>query len=462
MQENGNDTIAAISTAVSESGIGIIRISGPGAVECADRIYRSKGGNRHLKEAGSHTIHYGFIYDGEEMVDEVLVSVMLAPRTYTAEDTVEINCHGGVYAMKRVLETVLKNGARAAQPGEFTKRAFLNGRIDLSESEAVMDVIESKNQMALSTALQALKGSVRDKIRSLRSGILENTAFIESALDDPEHYSLDGFSDTLSVRLDGWLREIDRMIRTFDDGRLLREGVRTVIVGKPNAGKSSFLNLLVGDEKAIVTDVAGTTRDIITDTVNIGGITLNLADTAGIRNAKDTVEKIGVDRALHAAENADLIIYIVDSSTNIDMNDEKIQKAIEGKKTIILVNKTDLGTDFDSEALRQRYPGVPLILFSAKTGSGLGEFERVLKDMFYRGDISYNDEVVITNVRQKNLLEKAQKSLMMVRTSIRESLPEDFYTIDLNDAYASLGEIIGEQVDEDLINEIFSKFCMGK
>ena len=387
---------------------------------------------------------------------------MKAPGTYTAEDTVEINCHGGVFVMKKVLETILKTGVRAAEPGEFTKRAFLNGRIDLSQSEAVMDVIESKNSMALSNSLNALGGSVQRKIKSLRAQILESTAFIESALDDPEHYSADGYALVLSEKVSSWADDIRHMIRTFDDGRMLREGINTVIVGKPNAGKSSFLNLLIGDDKAIVTDIAGTTRDILTETVNIGDVTLNLADTAGIRDTSDKVEKIGVDRAMKAAQEADLIIYIVDSSTNIDMNDKKIQKAIEGKKSIILLNKTDLKKEIDTEKFRNEHPGVPVIPFSALKGSGLKEFEETLKNMFYTGAVTYNDQVVITNVRQKNLLQKALESLEMVQNSISQGMPEDFYTIDLEDAYASLGKIIGEQIEDDLADEIFSKFCMGK
>ncbi len=462
MYDTENDTIAAISTAVSESGIGIIRVSGPDAIACADRIYRSKNGKFHLRDAKTHTIHYGYIYDGSECIDEVLVSVMKAPGTYTAEDTVEINCHGGVFVMKKVLETILKTGVRAAEPGEFTKRAFLNGRIDLSQSEAVMDVIESKNSMALSNSLNALGGSVQRKIKSLRAQILESTAFIESALDDPEHYSADGYALVLSEKVSSWADDIRHMIRTFDDGRMLREGINTVIVGKPNAGKSSFLNLLIGDDKAIVTDIAGTTRDILTETVNIGDVTLNLADTAGIRDTSDKVEKIGVDRAMKAAQEADLIIYIVDSSTNIDMNDKKIQKAIEGKKSIILLNKTDLKKEIDTEKFRNEHPGVPVIPFSALKGSGLKEFEETLKNMFYTGAVTYNDQVVITNVRQKNLLQKALESLEMVQNSISQGMPEDFYTIDLEDAYASLGKIIGEQIEDDLADEIFSKFCMGK
>lgn len=457
-----SDTIAAIATAMAGAGIGIIRVSGNEAVSVVDRIYHSKDNKKKLADQPSHTIHYGFIQDGEEVIDEVLVMIMRGPRSFTAEDTVEINCHGGVFVMKKVLETILKTGVRAAEPGEFTKRAFLNGRIDLSQSEAVMDVIESKNSMALSNSLNALGGSVQRKIKSLRAQILESTAFIESALDDPEHYSADGYALVLSEKVSSWADDIRHMIRTFDDGRMLREGINTVIVGKPNAGKSSFLNLLIGDDKAIVTDIAGTTRDILTETVNIGDVTLNLADTAGIRDTSDKVEKIGVDRAMKAAQEADLIIYIVDSSTNIDMNDKKIQKAIEGKKSIILLNKTDLKKEIDTEKFRNEHPGVPVIPFSALKGSGLKEFEETLKNMFYTGAVTYNDQVVITNVRQKNLLQKALESLEMVQNSISQGMPEDFYTIDLEDAYASLGKIIGEQIEDDLADEIFSKFCMGK
>ena len=309
-----NTTIAAISTAVSASGIGIIRISGPEAMDVISRIYRSKGGKKKIKEVPTHTIHYGYIYDGEEIVDEVLVMVMRAPKTFTGEDTVEIDCHGGVYAMNRVLETVLKNGAKIAGPGEFTKRAFLNGRLDLSQAEAVMDVIQAKNEYALKSSMSQLKGSVQKTIKEIRSDLIYEIAFIESALDDPEHISLEGYPQKLHGIVGKEQKSIEELLKTSTDGKIIREGIETVIVGKPNAGKSSLLNLLVGENKAIVTDIEGTTRDILEEYITLHGITLKIVDTAGIRETEDVVEKIGVSRAREVAKGADLVLYVVDSS----------------------------------------------------------------------------------------------------------------------------------------------------
>ncbi len=460
------DTIAAISTAVSESGIGIIRISGEEAFSVIDRIYRSKGGKKVLSREPSHTIHYGFILDGDEVVDEVLVMIMRAPRTFTAEDTVEINCHGGVYAMKRILETVLKNGARPAQPGEFTKRAFLNGRIDLSQAEAVIDVIQAKNEYALKSSLSQLKGSVQKAIEELRERILYHMARIESALDDPEHISLDGYPEELSRENAVWMEKLQKLIDSAENGRMIKEGIKTVIVGKPNAGKSSLLNLLVGEERAIVTEVEGTTRDILTETIQVCGITLNVVDTAGIRDTADRVEKIGVERAREHARDADLVIYVADSSRKLDDNDRDILEMLQGRRVIVLLNKTDLDPVTTEEMLRDSIrewlPDAPILLVSAKRQVGMELLEQTIKDLFYQGEISFNDEIFITNVRQKNLLIEARDSLRQVENSIRCGMPEDFFSIDLMSAYESLGEIVGAQVGEDLVNEIFSKFCMGK
>lgn len=456
------DTIAAISTAVSESGIAIIRVSGEEAFSVVDRIYRSPNGVKRLSEVPSHTVHYGFIMDGAETVDEVLVTVLRAPRSFTAEDTVEVNCHGGVYAAKRVLETVLKNGARLAEPGEFTKRAFLNGRIDLSQAEAVIDVIQAKNEYALKSSVSQLKGSVQEAVVSLRKEILYQIAYIESALDDPEHISLDGYPSQLEQKNTTWMERLQKLIDSAENGRLIKEGIKTVIVGKPNAGKSSLLNLLVGEERAIVTDIAGTTRDILTETIQLNGITLNLADTAGIRQTEDLVEKIGVAKAEETVQDADLIIYVVDSSTPLDENDDKIISMLEGKKAIVLQNKTDLRTVTTEEMLREKIIGHPVIAVSAREKTGLEQLEACIKHMFYQGEITFNDQVYITNIRQKNLLESALESLKQVKNSIYLQMPEDFFSIDLMSAYESLGEITGETIGEDLVNEIFSKFCMGK
>ena len=454
-------TIAAISTAMSASGIGIVRISGEDAMEVISRIYRSKGGKKRIKEVPSHTIHYGYIYDGEELIDEVLVMIMRAPRTFTGEDTVEIDCHGGVFAMKRVLETVLKNGAEIAGPGEFTKRAFLNGRMDLSQAEAVIDVIQAKNEYALRSSIDQLKGSVQKAICDIREKIIYHIAYIESALDDPEHISLEGYPQELLEVVDKEQLEIKKLLKSSSDGKMIQEGIQTVILGKPNAGKSSLLNLLLGENRAIVTDIAGTTRDILEEYITLHGITLKIVDTAGIRETEDIVEKIGVDRAREMAQKADLILYVVDSSVPLDSNDEEIMSMLNGKKAIILYNKTDLKAAIEIDRLREK-AGHPVIPISAKEETGITELEEKIKDMFFGGELSFNDEVYITNARHKAALEEADKSLDLVRNSILGGLPEDFFSIDLMNAYENLGKILGESVGEDLVNEIFSKFCTGK
>lgn len=454
-------TIAAISTAMSESGIGIIRVSGPEAVDIVSRIYRSKGGKKEINKVPTHTIHYGYIYDGEELIDEVLLMVMRAPRTFTGEDTVEIDCHGGVYAMKRVLETVLKNGAKTASPGEFTKRAFLNGKMDLSQAEAVMDVIQAKNEYALKSSMEQLRGSVQKAIRDIRKDLIYHIAYIESALDDPEHISLEGYSQELLEIVEKAQEEIAHLLKTASDGKMIKEGIRTVILGKPNAGKSSLLNVLVGENRAIVTDIEGTTRDILEEYINLHGISLRMTDTAGIRETEDVVEKIGVNRARDMAKEADLILYVVDSSRPLDENDEEIISMLDSRKAIVLYNKTDLESKVDMKALKERV-NRPVISVSAKEETGIRELEKEIKNMFFSGEISFNDEVYITNARHKEALMEAAESLRLVKNSIEMDMPEDFFSIDLMNAYESLGCIIGESVGEDLVNEIFSKFCMGK
>ena len=457
------DTIAAISTAVSNSGIGIIRISGKDAVAVADRVYRSRGGKKRLADQPTHTIHYGYIVDQGETVDEVLVMLMRGPKSFTAEDTVEVTCHGGVYAMKRVLDVVLKNGARPAEPGEFTKRAFLNGRIDLSQAESVMDVIQAKNEYALKSSLQQLKGAVRTAIEELRSRILYQTAFIESALDDPEHISLDGYPGRLSEEVHQLQKTLSELIASSENGRILKEGIRTVILGKPNAGKSSLLNALVGEERAIVTDIAGTTRDALEETIAFQGITLNLIDTAGIRETEDVVEKIGVGRAIEKAGEADLILCVFDAARPLDENDREILKVIEGKQAILLLNKTDLAVTLQETKLQELTGGrYPVVSVSAKEQTGLSKLTEQIHNLFYQGEISVQDELYITNARQKHALLDAAEGLQRVQESISLGMPEDFYSIDLLAAYEALGTITGETVGEDLVNEIFSRFCMGK
>lgn len=455
------DTIAAVSTAMAPSGIGIVRLSGPEAVEIADRIYRSTKDGKRLSEQKTHTIHYGYIVDGEVEVDEVLVMLMRGPHTYTGEDTVEINCHGGVLSVKKVLETVIEHGARPAEPGEFTKRAFLNGRIDLSQAEAVMDVISAKNEYALKSSLGQLKGSVLEKIKDIRAAIIYEIAFIESALDDPEHISIDGYGKKLEGVVGEQLGKIERLLEKSDQGKMMQEGIKTVIVGKPNVGKSSLLNLLVGEEKAIVTDIAGTTRDVLEETINLQGISLRMLDTAGIRQASDKVEQIGVDRAKGHAKDADLVLYVVDASVAMDQNDEEIMELIRGKKAIVLLNKSDLTNVITVEEMKEKVD-VPVLMISAREQSGVDKLEDTVKGLFFSGELSFNDEVYITNIRHKTALRSACESLKQVQESIRMDMPEDFFSIDLMSAYEALGEIIGESVGEDLVNEIFSKFCTGK
>lgn len=460
------DTIAAIATAMTNSGIGIVRISGEEAFSVIDKIYRSKNGKKKLSQEESHTVHYGYICDGEKIIDEVMVVIMRAPRSYTTEDTIEIDCHGGTLVMKRILETVIKYGARPAEPGEFTKRAFLNGRIDLSQAESVIDVINAKNDFALESSISQLQGKVKEKIKEIRGKVIHEIAFIESALDDPEHFSIDGYGEKLSKIIEGISKEIEILLASSENGVLLKEGINTVIIGKPNAGKSSLMNVLLGRERAIVTDIAGTTRDALEEKINLNGITLNIVDTAGIRDTEDIVEKIGVDKAKEYLKNANLIIYVVDSSTELDQNDEEIISMLSDKKAIILLNKSDLSQVTSQEVvekvLEEKNMEKPVISISAKEQTGIDKLENTIKEMFFQGELSFNDEIYITNVRQKAALQSAMKSFQLVQQSIENEMPEDFYSIDLMSAYEELGSIIGEAVGEDLVNEIFSKFCMGK
>ena len=454
------DTIAAIATAMSSSGIGIVRISGEEAVLVADRIFEMKN-HKKLSEMPTHTIHYGHIHDEDEVIDEVMVLLMRGPKSYTREDTVEIDCHGGVYVMKRILETVIRHGARPAEPGEFTKRAFLNGRIDLSQAESVIDVIYSKNDFALKSSLSQLSGSVSEKIRDIRGTVLHEIAFIESALDDPEHISLEGYPEQLSEIVSGVADKIEKLLANSDNGKMLKEGISTVIVGKPNAGKSSLLNTLVGEEKAIVTDIAGTTRDVLEEQINLNGVLLNVIDTAGIRDTEDVVEKIGVERAKKYLKDADLVIYVVDTSTALDENDAEIMELLRDRHAIILLNKSDLEQITTVEDVRKHLDKT-MIPISAKEQTGIDALEKEIKEMFFSGKVTFNDEVYITNIRQKTALQEALRSLKLVQQSIEDDMPEDFYSIDLMNAYEELGTIIGEAVEDDLVNEIFSKFCMGK
>ena len=458
------DTIAAIATPLADAGIGIVRISGEEAFDLIGRIFRKKDGSQltSIRDVVSREVYYGFIYDGDRPLDEVLMIVMKAPHSYTAEDTVEIDCHGGSLMMKRILETVVRNGARLAEPGEFTKRAFLNGRIDLSQAEAVIDVISAQNDHALQSSVSQLQGSVSRTIKGLRERILYQVAYIESALDDPEHIPLDeDYRDQLESFLETVKVEIRALIASFDHGRVMTEGVKTVILGKPNVGKSSLMNLLLGEERAIVTDIAGTTRDTLEEKLSLGGITLKVVDTAGIRSTEDVVEKIGVDRAKRAAGEADLIIYVVDGSSPLDEDDRAIMELIRDKQSIVLLNKSDLAIVVSKEELEER-TGQRVIMISAKEELGMDRLEEEIKALFYQGEIHFNDQVILTNLRHKTALEESLRSLERVEQSIAEGMPEDLYPIDMMDAYGQLGSIIGEAVGEDLVDEIFRKFCMGK
>lgn len=455
------DTIAAIATAMSNAGISIVRMSGKDAISIAAKLYRSPKNKKNLAALPSHTVHYGYIQDGEQIVDEVMLLIMKGPNSYTREDVIEIDCHGGIVVTKKILELLIKNGARPAEPGEFTKRAFLNGRIDLSQAEAVIDLINAKNDMALQSSVSQLKGNILEAIREMRKKIILDVAFIEAALDDPEHMEIAGFGEELLERVAQQEKELLQLLALADRGRIIKEGIKTVILGRPNAGKSSLLNMFLGEERAIVTEIAGTTRDTLEESISLGEVALNLVDTAGIRKTGDYIEGIGVEKAKETAKSADLILYMIDSTKNLDENDKEIISFIENKKAIVLLNKIDLDSVISREEAEQAV-NRPVIEISAKKGLGLAALEEKIKDMFFDGELSFNDEIYISNLRHKNALERALESLSKVRESILGGMPEDFYTIDLMDAYGALGEIIGESVGEDLINTIFSEFCMGK
>lgn len=462
---NDNDTICAIATSLTPSGIGIIRISGNEAINIVSKVFvNSKKEKINISE--SHKVKYGYIYDkiNNCFLDEVLVIPFFAPHSYTAENVVEIQSHGNAVVLKNILNLINENGARLAEPGEFTKRAFLNGRIDLSKAESVADIISSKNEYALKASFNQLKGNLSDKLNIFRNKILESTAYIEACLDDPEHMSLDGYKEELKTNCENIVAELDTIIKNYDNSKIIKEGINTVILGKPNVGKSSLLNTLLNEDRAIVTDIAGTTRDTIKESINLNGITLNIIDTAGIRNEQniDTVEKIGIDKAKSEAGAADLIILVLDSSKPLDENDETLIKLCSSlnKKIITLLNKSDLTAHktFGDDS----HIGEPLITFSTKTKEGLTDLTNTIEQMFINKELDFNNEIFISNERQLSLIKKAKVSLLNVVSSIDNKMPEDLLTIDLTDAYTYLSQVLGIEINDDLVNEIFSKFCMGK
>ena len=464
------DTICAVATGMGRSAIGMIRVSGPEAVPVCDGIFKGK---KRIKDMDSFTAAFGRIMDGDTILDEAVVLVMKAPHTYTTEDTVEIDLHGGTYVVRKVMDLLIRKGVRTAEPGEFTKRAFMGGRIDMTEAEAVMDVINAESDMALSASVNQLTGRLRDEIRDLREKILYNTAYIESALDDPENYSLDGFDEDLNATVEEVLSRIDVLIDSSDEGRIIKEGIRTAIVGRPNAGKSSILNLLLGENRAIVTDVEGTTRDTLEEYAEIDGIVLKLIDTAGIRETEDTVEKIGVEKARKSIDEADLVLLVIDGSEGLTENDREIIQLLGDKKVIVLINKSDkqqiisdediikmVGETLDISHVSKA--DVDVLQISAKTAEGLAQLKEKIKELFFSEKIDYNNQVYITNTRNKESLIAAKSSLEKVAESVAAGVGEDFYTIDLMSAYESLGEIIGEALEDDLADKIFREFCMGK
>lgn len=463
-----NPTIAAIATALDNSSIAIIRVSGDEAIDIVSKIFITPSGKL-LSDCKSGTINYGHIVNKGDVIDEVYVSIFRAPNSYTRENVVEINTHGGIYVTKKVLAILLQNGCRLAMPGEFSKRAFLNGRIDLSQAEAVMELINSENDLSLRSGISKLSGSVYKKIKKIRDEIIYEIAHIESALDDPEHINLDNYSEIIRNKIDNTIIDLQRLSDSAETGRIIRNGIKTVIVGKPNVGKSSVMNVLLGEDRAIVTDIEGTTRDSIEEGLKLGNINLRLIDTAGIRNSEDIIENIGIEKSISLCNDADLILFVIDSSRKLDDNDIKIIEMTENKKMIILLNKTDkemVVSEADIDKLMSQRGSESssyyIIPVSAKENIGFDKLSDAAESMFIDTAVINSNEVIITNLRHKANIDDAIMSLKSVINSIELGMPEDFYTIDMMGAYTSLGYIIGEEVDDDLVNEIFSKFCMGK
>ena len=468
MEQLYNSTIAAISTAMSNSGIGIVRMSGPEAFQIADRVYKGKK-EKKLCEQQSHTIHYGYMVDGDQVIDEVLVMLMRGPHSYTGEDTVEINCHGGVYVVKRILELLIKNGARPAEPGEYTKRAFLNGRLDLSQAEAVGDLIASQNEYALQSSVSQLKGNIKDKIGEMREKILYHTAFIETALDDPEHISVDGYGETLKKVVDEIIEAMKRLLDSCDDGRIIKEGVRTVILGKPNAGKSSLLNVLLGEDRAIVTDIAGTTRDVLEEQINLNGILLNIIDTAGIRETNDTIESLGIERTFQKLDQAEIVLWMIDAvnaASQIEQLSEKIIPRCEGKHLIVVFNKADLIEGKQKEDLLSLLKDFPKestesIFISAKQRENTSELQKMLIDAAHLPTVTQND-IIVTNVRHYEALNKALEAIHRVQNGLDSQISGDFLSQDIRECIFFISDIAGEVTNDMVLQNIFQHFCIGK
>ena len=456
-----DDTIAAIATAPGEGGIGIIRISGEKSLEVAQSIFKSKSGKM-IKDYNARTLIYGTIVDGEKVIDEVLVAYMKGPNSYTAEDVIEINCHGGFISVKKILELILSKDVRLAEAGEFTKRAFLNGRIDLSQAEAIIDVIKSKTDMAHEVAQNQLEGSLSNKIKELRNNVTEVLAHLEVAIDFSEEDVEEITYQTLSEKAEELRKEIKKLYDTAESGKILRDGLKTVIVGKPNVGKSSLLNSILGENRAIVTDIAGTTRDVIEEFVNIKGIPLKIVDTAGIRETEDIVEKIGVEKSRESFNTADLVIMVLDSSRELSNEDIDILEKLEDKKTIVLLNKTDLEQKIDEDKILKYVDKGSIIKISALQHEGIEELHDKIEAMVYNGSIKNTSSLVITNSRHKDALLKAYESINDAINAIEQNLPYDFIEVDFKNIWDYLGYINGDTVKEDLLDTIFSNFCIGK
>ena len=458
------DTIAAVSTPMGEGAIAIVRLSGDEAIQIADRIFRSPSGKKLMKEQ-SHTIHYGHLENPAtgEVVEEVMVSLMKAPKTFTREDVVEVNCHGGLVAVQRVLQLVLKEGARLAEPGEFTKRAFLNGRIDLSQAEAVMDLIRAKTDRAMNVALNQMEGKLSRLIGDLRQALLETLAQVEVNIDYPEYDDVEEVTIPLMIEKGTWVKnEIDQLLRTSSQGKILREGLSTVIVGRPNVGKSSLLNSLVQENKAIVTDIAGTTRDIIEEYVNVRGVPLRLVDTAGIRETEDIVERIGVERSRQVLKEADLILLVLNSSEGLTIEDERLFEAIAGMDAIIVINKTDLPQKIDLTKVRELSNNGKLVTTSLLKDEGVDELEEAIAGLFFEGNLESGDFTYVSNARHIALLHNAKATIEDAIGAAEAGVPVDMIQIDVTRTWEILGEIIGDTVQDSLINELFSQFCLGK